>query len=101
VIEAYLGVEEDVLEVKDLWVALRQIEAVKGVSLHVDEAAPSPSSGRTGRERPRSEDHLGFEESDGRGNPVSRTAKSRGKMRRHFVKLGIAHCPEGEGYFLS
>lgn len=41
------------LELEDIHVAYGKVEAVRGINLKLDEGGSPPSSGRTGRARPR------------------------------------------------
>jgi branched-chain amino acid transport system ATP-binding protein len=87
------------LEVKNLWVHYDRIEAVKGVSLHVDEGSTVAFVGANGAGKTTI-----LRTISGLKSPTSGEIRFNGqrierKDAADIVKLGIAHCPEGRRVF--
>jgi len=87
------------LEVKDLWVHYDRIEAVKGVSLQVNEGSTVAFVGANGAGKTTI-----LRTISGLKSPTSGEIRFNGqRIEREdaadIVKLGIAHCPEGRRVF--
>lgn len=87
------------LEVKDLWVHYDRIEAVKGVSLQVNEGSTVAFVGANGAGKTTI-----LRTISGLKSPTSGEIRFKGqrierKDAADIVKLGIAHCPEGRRVF--
>ena len=87
------------LEVKDLWVHYDRIEAVKGVSLQVNEGSTVAFVGANGAGKTTI-----LRTISGLKNPTAGEIRFHGqRIEREdaadIVKLGIAHCPEGRRVF--
>jgi branched-chain amino acid transport system ATP-binding protein len=87
------------LEVKDLWVHYDRIEAVKGVSLQVNEGSTVAFVGANGAGKTTI-----LRTISGLKSPTSGEIRFNGqrierKDAAEIVKLGIAHCPEGRRVF--
>jgi branched-chain amino acid transport system ATP-binding protein len=87
------------LEVKDLWVHYDRIEAVKGVSLQVNEGSTVAFVGANGAGKTTI-----LKTISGLKSPTSGEIRFNGKRIERedaadIVKLGIAHCPEGRRIF--
>lgn len=87
------------LEVKDLWVHYDRIEAVKGVSLQVNEGSTVAFVGANGAGKTTI-----LRTISGLKNPTAGEIRFHGqrierKDAAEIVKLGIAHCPEGRRVF--
>jgi len=75
-----------------------RIEAVKGVSLHVDEGSTSPLSGERGGEDHDLEDHLGLK-SPTSGKYGFTDSESSGKMRQRSSSSALPIARREEGSF--
>jgi branched-chain amino acid transport system ATP-binding protein len=87
------------LEVKDLWVHYDRIEAVKGVSLQVNEGSTVAFVGANGAGKTTI-----LRTISGLKSPTSGEIRFNGqrierKDAADIVKLGMAHCPEGRRVF--
>ncbi len=87
------------LEVKDLWVHYDRIEAVKGVSLQVNEGSTVAFVGANGAGKTTI-----LRTISGLKSPTSGEIRFHGqrierKDAADIVKLGMAHCPEGRRVF--
>ncbi len=87
------------LEVKDLWVHYDRIEAVKGVSLQVNEGSTVAFVGANGAGKTTI-----LRTISGLKSPTDGEIRFHGKRidredAADIVKLGIAHCPEGRRVF--
>jgi branched-chain amino acid transport system ATP-binding protein len=87
------------LEVKDLWVHYDRIEAVKGVSLQVNEGSTVAFVGANGAGKTTI-----LRTISGLKRPTAGEIRFNGqRIEREdaadIVKLGIAHCPEGRRVF--
>jgi branched-chain amino acid transport system ATP-binding protein len=87
------------LEVKNLWVHYDRIEAVKGVSLQVNEGSTVAFAGANGAGKTTI-----LKTISGLKSPTSGEIRLNGKRIERedaadIVKLGIAHCPEGRRIF--
>ncbi len=87
------------LEIKDLWVHYDRIEAVKGVSLQVNEGSTVAFVGANGAGKTTI-----LRTISGLKNPTAGEIRFHGqrierKDAAEIVQLGIAHCPEGRRVF--
>ena len=87
------------VEVKDLWVHYDRIEAVKGVSLQVNEGSTVAFVGANGAGKTTI-----LRTISGLKSPTSGEIRFNGqridrKDAADIVKLGMAHCPEGRRVF--
>jgi branched-chain amino acid transport system ATP-binding protein len=87
------------LEVKDLWVHYDGIQAIKGVSLQVEESSAVTLIGANGAGKT-----TVLRTISGLKHPASGEIRFQGRRidrmeAESVVKLGVAHCPEGRRLF--
>jgi branched-chain amino acid transport system ATP-binding protein len=87
------------LEVKDLWVHYDRIEAVKGISLQVDEGSTVAFVGANGAGKTTILRTISGLKSPTSGEILFNGQPIERKDAADIVKLGIAHCPEGRRVF--
>jgi len=87
------------LEVKDLWVHYDRIEAVKGVSLQVNEASTVAFIGANGAGKTTMLRAISGLKRPTAGEILFRGQRVERKEAEDVVKLGMAHCPEGRRLF--
>jgi branched-chain amino acid transport system ATP-binding protein len=87
------------LEVKDLWVHYDRIEAVKGVSLQVNEGSTVAFVGANGAGKTTILRTISGLKSATAGEIRFHGQRIERKDAADIVKLGMAHCPEGRRVF--
>ena len=87
------------LEVKDLWVHYDRIEAVKGVSLQVNEGSTVAFVGANGAGKTTILRTISGLKSPTAGEIRFNGQRIERKDAADIVNLGIAHCPEGRRVF--
>jgi len=87
------------LEVKDLWVHYDRIEAIKGVSLQVDEGTTVAFIGANGAGKTTMLRAISGLKRPTAGEILFRGQRVERKEAEDVVKLGMAHCPEGRRLF--
>ncbi len=87
------------LEVKDLWVHYDRIEAVKGVSLQVEEGTTVAFIGANGAGKTTILRTVSGLKRPTAGEIRFHGQHIEGKDAEDIVKLGMAHCPEGRRVF--
>jgi len=87
------------LEVKDLWVHYDRIEAVKGVSLQVNEGSTVAFVGANGAGKTTILRTISGLKSPTAGEIRFNGQRIERKDAADIVKLGMAHCPEGRRVF--
>ncbi len=87
------------LEVKDLWVHYDRIEAVKGVSLQVNEGSTVAFVGANGAGKTTILRTISGLKSPTSGEIWFSGQRIERKDAADIVNLGIAHCPEGRRVF--
>ncbi len=87
------------LEVKDLWVHYDRIEAVKGVSLQVEEGTTVAFIGANGAGKTTILRTVSGLKRPTAGEIRFQGQRIDGKVAEEIVKLGMAHCPEGRRVF--
>jgi branched-chain amino acid transport system ATP-binding protein len=87
------------LEVKDLWVHYDRIEAVKGVSLQVNEGSTVAFVGANGAGKTTILRTISGLKSSTAGEIWFHGQRIEREDAADIVKLGLAHCPEGRRIF--
>ncbi len=87
------------LEVKDLWVHYDRIEAVKGVSLEVNEGSTVAFIGANGAGKTTILRTVSGLKRSTAGEIRFQGQRVERKEAEDIVKLGMAHCPEGRRLF--
>jgi branched-chain amino acid transport system ATP-binding protein len=87
------------LEVKDLWVHYDRIEAVKGVSLQVNEGSTVAFVGANGAGKTTILRTISGLKSPTAGEIWFHGQRIEREDAADIVKLGLAHCPEGRRVF--
>jgi branched-chain amino acid transport system ATP-binding protein len=87
------------LEVKELWVHYDRIEAVKGVSLQVDEGSTVAFVGANGAGKTTILRTISGLKSPTAGEIWFHGQRIEREDAADIVKLGLAHCPEGRRVF--
>ncbi len=87
------------LEVKDLWVHYDRIEAVKGVSLQVEEGTTVAFIGANGAGKTTMLRAISGLKRSTNGEISFRGQRVERREAEDIVKLGMAHCPEGRRLF--
>jgi branched-chain amino acid transport system ATP-binding protein len=87
------------LEVKDLWVHYDGIEAVKGVSLQVNEGSTVAFVGANGAGKTTILRTISCLKNPTAGEIRFKGQRIEREDAAEIVKLGIAHCPEGRRVF--
>lgn len=87
------------LEVTDLWVHYDRIEAIKGVSLQVEEGTTAAFIGANGAGKTTMLRAISGLKRPTAGEILFRGQRVERKEAEDVVKLGMAHCPEGRRLF--